>query len=708
MSNSLYVAAIEPASGKSLVVLGIAELLSRRVDKLGFFRPVTMGEDGHDEDIDLIRSRYSLNLPYESLYGMSYDEALDLASAGREQEIVSAIVAKYKELQEQCDFILCEGTDLSGASSAFEFQFNARIASHLGSPVMVVGSGREKTVESTLDVMHTARRAFSSEHCTIAGSIINRVDPVILWEAREMLEKEFGDGPPVLLIPENDFIASPTVQEILTTLNGRLLNREPTDLSREALDFKIAAMRLENFLNHIEDGTLVICPGDRADIILGCLATAYSRNYGKIAGLVLTGGIELAPEIVKLIKGFTKVPMPLIMVESDTHNTSMHIDNIRAGITSDNPRKINTVLEHFEKHVDVEALASRIEVTRSSSMTPMMFVYDLINKAKVSRQRIVLPEGTEERVLRATEILLRKEVAQITLLGNEEKIRNKIATWGLDMDDAVIIDPEQSKIRTRFASVYVEMRKNKGMTYEAAMDEMLDVNYFGTMMVHQDLADGMVSGSVHTTAQTIRPVLQIIRTGENFSIASSVFFMCMPDRVLVYGDCVVNTNPNSQELADIAIASADTAATFGIEPRVAMLSYSTGQSGYGDDVETVKEATSIIRQLRPDLKVEGPIQYDAAVDAGVAKTKLPDSEVAGKASVLIFPDLNTGNNTYKAVQRSAGALVVGPVFQGLRKPVNDLSRGCTVEDIVNTVAITAIQAQMMDTAREGCELTTAI
>ena len=708
MSSSLYIAAIEPASGKSLVVLGVADLISHRVDRLGFFRPVIRDNQKLDEHIDLIRSRYGLKEPYESLYGMTYDEALDLAAEGREKEILTAVVTKYKELEDHCDFILVEGSDYSGTSTALEFQFNARVARDLGCPVLIVASGMAKSVESAVDVLGTAQRAFVAEHCTITASIINRVDPASANQLRSALEEELGEGPPVYLIPECRPIAAPTIGEILEAIDGRLLNREPIDLMHEALDYKIAAMRLENFLNHIKDGTLVISPGDRADIILGCLASVYSQKYGKIAGLVLTGGLEPAPEVVRLIKGFAKMPIPMIMVNTDTHETSKQIDRIRAGITADNHRKITLVLDVFDQYVDVDALATSIEVTRSASTSPLMFTYELIKRAKVAPQRIVLPEGTEERVLRAAEILQRKEIAEITLLGNEKKIHDKASRLGLDLAGVVIIDPQTSKIRAHFASLFADLRRNKGINYEAAMDMMLDVNYFGTMMVHQDLADGMVSGSIHTTTQTIRPVLQIIKTGGHFSIASTVFFMCLPDRVLVYGDCVVNPNPTAEQLADIAIASADTAATFGIEPRVAMLSYSTGQSGQGDDVERVKEATQLVRQNRPDLMVEGPIQYDAAVDASVAKTKLPDSKVAGNASVFIFPDLNTGNNTYKAVQRSADALVVGPVFQGLRKPVNDLSRGATVEDIVNTVAITAIQAQMMQAEQIEGKVTAAV
>jgi len=322
-----------------------------------------------------------------------------------------------------------------------------------------------------------------------------------------------------------------------------------------------------------------------------------------------------------------------------------------------------------------------------------MFEYELIQRAKASRQHIVLPEGTDDRILRASEILLRREVVDVTVLGAEAEIRERISSLGLDLEGANIVDPDHSPLHDEFAQTYFELRQHKGINEDVAHDVMRDVSYFGTMMVYKGLVDAMVSGAAHTTAHTIRPSFEFIKTRPGCSIVSSVFFMCLEDRVLVYGDCAIIPNPTPPQLADIAISSAETAKMFGVDPLVAMLSYSSGQSGTGEDVDKVRQATRLVREHRPDLKVDGPIQYDAAVDASVARKKMPGSEVAGRATVFIFPDLNTGNNTYKAVQRSSGAVAIGPVLQGLKKPVNDLSRGCTVPDIVNTVAITAIQAQ---------------
>jgi phosphate acetyltransferase len=322
-----------------------------------------------------------------------------------------------------------------------------------------------------------------------------------------------------------------------------------------------------------------------------------------------------------------------------------------------------------------------------------MFQYELLEQAKARRRHIVLPEGEDERVLRAADILLRRDVVDLTILGPPDEVRARAAARGLVLDRAMLVDPMESPLRSQFAERYYEIRRQKGVTPELALDIVAEGSYFGTLMVDSGEAHGMVSGAAHTTADTIRPAFEIVRPSPGVSVVSSVFFMCMPDRVLVYGDCAVNPMPDARQLADIAISSARTAASFGIEVRIAMLSYSTGESGRGPQVRAVREATELVRQRAPELKVEGPIQYDAAVDAHVAQLKMPESEVAGRATVFIFPDLDTGNVAYKAVQRSSGALAIGPVLQGLRKPVNDLSRGCGVADIVNTVAITAIQAQ---------------
>ncbi|MGB8946969.1 MAG: phosphate acetyltransferase, partial [Streptomyces sp.] len=467
-------------------------------------------------------------------------------------------------------------------------------------------------------------------------------------------------------------------------------------LARDALDFVFGGAMLPNFLNALTPGCLVVTPGDRADLVVGSLA-AHSAGTPPIAGVLLTLNEQPGEAILKLADRLAP-GTPVIAVSGGSFPTAGELFALEGKLNAATPRKAETALGLFERYVDTAGLLSRVQAPSSDRVTPMMFEHKLLEQARSDKRRVVLPEGTEERVLRAADVLLRRGVCDLTLLGPVEQIRKKAADLGVDLADSQLIDPQTSELRDAFAAKYAELRAHKGVTVELAHDVVADVNYFGTLMVQEGLADGMVSGSVHSTAATIRPAFEIIKTKPDASIVSSVFFMCLADKVLVYGDCAVNPDPNAVQLADIAVQAAATAEQFGVEPRIAMLSYSTGTSGSGADVDKVREATELVRESRSDLKVEGPIQYDAAVEPSVAATKLPDSEVAGQASVLIFPDLNTGNNTYKAVQRSAGAIAVGPVLQGLRKPVNDLSRGALVQDIVNTVVITAIQAQGGPTA----------
>jgi phosphate acetyltransferase len=459
----------------------------------------------------------------------------------------------------------------------------------------------------------------------------------------------------------------------------------------------------------LTEGCMVITPGDRADLLIGSLA-AHAAGSPPIAGVLLTMGETPAPDVLRLASRLAP-GTPVAVVPEGSFPTATALSTLEGRLTAAGPRKAETALGLFELHVDTAELTSRIELGRSERVTPMMFEHTLLERARGTVLReVVLPEGSEERVLRAAEVLLRRNVCHLTLLGEEDAIRRRVAELGLDLGldgpesgraRARVIDPATSPLRERFAELYAEIRSHKGVTLEAARDVVADASYFGTMMVQEGIADGMVSGAVHSTAATIRPAFEIIRTSPGATVVSSVFFMCLADQVLVYGDCAVNRDPDAEQLADIAIQSADTAARFGVEPRVALLSYSTGDSGSGADVDKVRKATELVRALRPELLVEGPIQYDAAVEPAVAATKLPGSPVAGRATVLIFPDLNTGNNTYKAVQRSAGAVAVGPVLQGLRKPVNDLSRGALVQDIVNTVAITAVQAQQAAEDADG-------
>ena len=698
MSKSLYIATLEPGGGKSVVALGIMELLSRRLQNIGFFRPI-IPDVKRDNNIQLILKRYNLKPAYEDMYACKHEDARRMVSHGQHDMLLKNILEKYKALESRCDFVLCEGTDYTGVSSAFEFDFNAGVANDLGCPIIAVVNGCGKSPEEVLDATRFARDAFKSQGCTLLATLANRVKPQNVGLIKARLRDEASDREPVYILPEEPLLSKPTVGEIAANLKSRLLQGDSDGLNREVRDIKIAAMNLPHFLDYISDGTLIITPGDRSDVILGSLAATVSETYPNISGLLLTGGLPLEPQVQRLIEGTKKAsPIPIFSVDTDTYTTAMNAGSVRAALTPQNDRKIASALGLFEAHVNIPEIKDRIKVVRSRSVTPIMFEYNLIERAQAHRQHIVLPEGSEKRILQAGEILLRRQVVDLTLLGNPEDIRQKISGLGLNLKDINIVDPMQSELLEEYAMIYYGMRKHKGISEKMARDTLTDVSYFGTMMVYKGAADGMVSGAVHTTGETIRPALQIIRTRPGVAIVSSVFLMCLADRVLVYGDCAVNPDPSAEQLADIAVSSAETAKIYGIEPRIAMCSYSTGKSGEGKDVDKVREATRLVKEHRPDLKIEGPIQYDAAVDAGVAKTKMPQSEVAGRATVFIFPDLNTGNNLYKAVQRSADAVAIGPVLQGLNQPVNDLSRGCTIPDIVNTVAITAIQAQAVVSA----------
>jgi phosphate acetyltransferase len=696
MLRNLYIAAIEPESGKSLVLLGLMELLSKRVQKLGFFRPVIHAGDIPDMDIELVRDRYQLGFEPEAYYGLTHETAQALIAAGQFDELLKRVIEQYKALERQCDFVVCEGINPTDIDPALVDNFDTRIANHLSAPMVMVANGFGKSIEAVVNAVRTEREAFLSGGCKIAATFVNRVAVDQVEAVRHKLQALWNGDEPLFVLPEESTLTHPTIAEMARAIQADLIHGDGDQLNRDVLHLKVAAMQVPNFLSHLQEGSLIITPGDRADILLGCLAASVSEQYPTVAGIVLTGGLPLAPSLQRLMAGLNRWTVPIFSVASDTFATATQLNQVRAEIAPDNDRKIASALGVFEACVDGNQLAEHIAVAKSDRLTPIMFEYELVERARTHKQHIVLPESNDERILKAAEILLRRGVVHITLLGSEAEIRERTAALGLNLDEAQIIDPFQFEQHEDYAQTYYQLRKHKGITEDFARDMMHDVSYFGTMMVYKGAADGMVSGALHTTAHTIRPALEFVRTQPGVSIVSSVFLMCLDDRVLVYGDCAVNPNPNPQQLADIAISSAQTAQTFGIEPLVAMLSYSTGESGKGEDVDKVKQATQIARAQRPDLKIEGPIQYDAAVDESVAQTKLPGSAVAGHATVLVFPDLNTGNNTYKAVQRSANAVAIGPVLQGLKKPVNDLSRGCTVADIVNTVAITAIQAQQQN------------
>ena len=699
MSKNLYVSATEERSGKSAVLLGVLQMILREVHKVAIFRPIINdpGEGRKDHDIELMIENFKLSVPYRDTYAYTLKQARELINSGQHALLLENILKKYKMLEADYDFVLCEGTDFKGKDPAFEFDINADIAANIGAAMLVVCSGRDKTPDEVVSVSRTTLDTLAAKGVDFVACVVNRAPEGMTDEMVSHIEcKKRKQSMPVYVIPEDETLGKPTVGDVRRWLNADVLYGH-SGLQRLVDNYLVAAMQIGNFLGYIKEGSLIITPGDRSDIILSSLTSRLSSSYPDISGIVLTGGLPVSVNVHKLIEGWTGVPVPVLSAKGHTYQTVQELNQLYGRITCDDYQRIATALGEFSRHVNVAELRNRVVEQRSTRVTPKMFEYSLVEKASRNKQRIVLPEGKGERILRAADILLRRDVADIILLGREDEIMTRASKFGVNISEAKIIDPVESELLDGFAEDYLELRKHKGVIVDMAWDRMSDPTYFATMMVYKGFADGMVSGSVATTAQTIRPAFEFVKTKPGHSIVSSVFLMCLKDRVLVYGDCAVNPNPDARQLAEIAIGSAETARIFGIEPRVAMLSYSTGDSGKGEDVEKVTLATALakelVRERGLDFPIEGPLQYDAAVDPEVAEVKMPQSEVAGQATVFVFPDLNTGNNTYKAVQRAANAVAIGPILQGLNRPVNDLSRGCGVPDIVNTVAITAIQAQ---------------
>ncbi|WP_341225576.1 phosphate acetyltransferase [uncultured Arcticibacterium sp.] len=695
MSKGIYITTTGPNSGKSIVSLGMMQMLLGKAAKVGYFRPIidNLKQGKMDNHISTMINHFELLIKPKDAYVFTRGELIEKLNQGKEDEIISKIIDRYKALEEQFDFILVEGSDFSGESSIIEWDINVLIAKNLGIPAIILATETGKTVEELAGNLQMASDSFKGNGVSVLMAIANKVLPENQKAVEQVLKEKLPESVLIEVIPKNTSLSQPSLKEIVDDLNGKVLFGKQY-LNNQAGFFSVGAMQLRNYLTHLKESSLVITPGDRADIILGALQANLSANYPAISGIVLTGGLIPEEAILKLIEGLSDV-VPIISVSEGTYSITNRIGDIKPKVYAENTEKINVSIQVFEQNIDVESLANKLITFEQSGITPRMFQYNLVKRAKTNKKHIVLPEGYDERILKAAKQLVDLEVVEITILGEASKIAHRLANLDiqLDLSKINIVNPTESPNFKAYANTLFELRKHKGLNEDMAKDLMADVSYFGTMMVHLGDADGMVSGAAHTTQHTIRPALQFVKTKPDVSVVSSVFFMCLPDRVTVYGDCAINPNPSAEELAEIAISSAETSLNFGIEPKIAMLSYSSGASGVGADVDIVRKATEIVKGKRPDLKVEGPIQYDAAVDMKIGKSKLPDSEVAGQASIFIFPDLNTGNNTYKAVQRETGALAIGPILQGLNKPVNDLSRGCTVNDIFNTVIITAIQAQ---------------
>jgi phosphate acetyltransferase len=682
--TAIYIASPEGDTGKSTIALGILHRLAATVAKVGVFRPITrLGED-RDYILELLLPHTTAGLPYDECVGVGYQQLHEDPDAA-----LADIVDRYHHVADQCDAVLIVGSDYTDVATPSELSMNARIAANLGAPVVLAVKAKDRTPDQVAQVVGVCLDEIAAQHAHTAAVVANRCDPSQLGAVADAL-KRFE--PQTYVLPEEPLLVAPSVAELGKAVEGTLLRGDPALLAREAMDVLVAGMTAEHVVERLTEGVAVVTPGDRSDVVLAVLSAHAAEGFPSLSCVILNGGLELHPSIESLVSGLG-LRVPIITTRFGTFETASRVASARGRVTASSQRKIDTAIALMDDHVDIADLLARLAITIPSVVTPQMFTYQLLDRARSDRKRIVLPEGEDDRILKAAGRLLQRGVADLTILGEEPQVRARAAELGVDLSAAAVLNPRTSELCDKFAEQYAELRKHKGITVEQAREIIHDVSYFGTMLVHNDMVDGMVSGATHTTAHTVRPAFEIIKTLPDVSTVSSIFLMCLSDRVLAYGDCAIVPDPTSEQLADIAISSARTAAQFGIDPRVAMLSYSTGTSGTGADVDKVRTATELVRKRKPDLLVEGPIQYDAAVDPTVAKAKMPDSKVAGRATVLIFPDLNTGNNTYKAVQRSAGAIAIGPVLQGLNKPVNDLSRGALVEDIVNTVAITAIQAQ---------------
>ena len=683
MARSIYIASPSAGTGKSTVALGLVASLTKVVAKVGVFRPFVDSRDA-DPFLALLLARSGSSAPATGCIGVTWDE--DHADP---EEALSRIVSSYRALARDHDVVIIDGSDFTDVAGTPELALNARVAANLGVPVLLVvsGQGSPEDVRSSVEV---SIAEIAENHARTVAAVANKCPAA---GRRAVSEAIAGiKGITTTTLPEIPLLTAPSVREVLEALDGELISGDAALLEREAESVLVAAMDVSHVLERLTEGQLVIVPADRSAALISLAAAQASSSFPSMSGLVLNGGFSVAQHALRLIQGLG-LPLPVFTSPLDTFAAASTAGSLTGELAHGSERKVDVAVTAFEQEADVESLLAALEVEPSDVVTPIMFQAELVERARADRRTIVLPEPDDDRILRAADAILRRGISDVVLLGDAASVRARAAELGLDIAAARVASTSDPDLLEKYAAEFARLRAKKGVTLEQAREKIQDVSYFGTMMVHMGDADGMVSGAAHTTAHTIVPSFQIIKTKPGTSIVSSVFLMLLEDRVLVYGDCAVNPDPTAEQLADIAISSAETAKQFGVDPRVAMLSFSTGTSGKGADVDKVREATEIVRSKAPELAVDGPIQYDAAVDPTVAAKKAPDSAVAGRANVLIFPDLSSGNIGYKAVQRSSGAIAIGPVLQGLNKPVNDLSRGALVEDIINTVAITAVQAQ---------------
>ncbi|PZQ88203.1 MAG: phosphate acetyltransferase [Leifsonia xyli] len=692
MATRIYLTSAEGRTGKSTVAVGLLETLTASVPRVGVFRPIVRADVDRDFILELLVAHASAGQSYEDCVGVDYDALHENPDAA-----LATIVERFAEVEERCDAVLILGSDYTDVGTPTELSVNGRIAANLAAPVVLVTGGHSpegeerRTPKQCAEIARIALDELREEHAEVLAVIVNRADAESVDEVASRVAK--ATGLPAWAIAEDPVLEAPLLRTVLAAADAHLVRGDETGLDRPVMGTTIAAMSLPNILPRLIPGGIVVVPGDRSEALIGTVAAQLSQTFPVLTGIILNGGFDIDPAIAKLIDGLG-TPLPIASTPHSTFDTAVRITHARSRLAADSPAKHARAVALFSEHVDASELVRVLSLPTSGGvMTPIRFEHTLALRARAAATHIVLPEGDDDRILQAAAIVVARRIARLTILGDPDAVRSRAAALGLDLGDTQILATTDPELHARFAKEYARLRAHKGVSPELAADTVTDVSYFGTMMVHLGLADGMVSGAKHTTAHTIRPAFEIVKTAPGVSVVSSVFLMALADRVLVYGDCAVIPLPTVEQLADIAISSAATARQFGIEPRVAMLSYSTGESGSGAEVDRVRAATALVRERAPELPVAGPIQYDAAADPTVGASKMPGSEVAGRATVFVFPDLNTGNNTYKAVQRSAGAVAIGPVLQGLAKPINDLSRGALVRDIVNTIAITAIQAE---------------
>ena len=662
--------------GLTSVALGIVRALQRIGVAVAFAKPVA--QDATDNSVYFARQIFQMPTP-ESF---SLHESAERIAANQSSELLEEIVALCMTASKGADVLVVEGLHTDGSHS-FISQLNVEIARSLKAEVIVVADASQPDAVTDLRL---GISQFTNEDCKLAGVIFNKAAEDFDQDAaQKLLSRTRVWG----IVHENPMLRAPRTLDVAQHLNAEIVSYGEL-ATRRVNETIIAARSARQFIQRLRPGTLVITSGDRDDIILAS-ALAASRGI-QLAGLLLTHSSSIAPQLMEFAAPALNTGVPILRTDNDSFITARRVSHIPESVPRDDLERMNAVLDTVAEHLDTETISAAFHLPETTKLSPPAFRYQLIQKARSAQKRIVLPEGEEPRTVRAAIICAEKGIAHCILLGKREIIETVAASQGVTLPaDLEILDPDA--IRSRYVAPMVELRKSKGLTPQQAIAQLEDAVVLGTMMLAVDEVDGLVSGAVHTTASTVRPALQLIKTSPGSSIVSSVFFMLMPDQVLVYGDCAINPVPTAEQLAEIAKQSSDSAAAFGIMPKVAMISYSTGTSGTGDDVEKVRLASEIAHRKYPDMVLDGPLQYDAASVVEVGRQKAPNSPVAGQATVFIFPDLNTGNTTYKAVQRSANVVSVGPMLQGLRKPVNDLSRGALVDDIVFTIALTAIQAQ---------------